>query len=95
MIEGALHFPAADFWNKEAEMLARYTLVEHYDNEETVTELTAEERIQLNAYRRAWYTLWILVVGIGILLWVCIICIACNKGGRVIAKPYDNIVINR
>uniref|UniRef100_A0A914Y6W7 Carboxylesterase type B domain-containing protein n=1 Tax=Panagrolaimus superbus TaxID=310955 RepID=A0A914Y6W7_9BILA len=95
MIAGALHFPAADFWNKEAEMLSRYTVVEHFDSEETLTELSAEERIQLNAYRRAWYALWVLIIAIGILIWLCVICIVCQKGGRVIAKPYDNIVINR
>uniref|UniRef100_A0A915E0S9 Uncharacterized protein n=1 Tax=Ditylenchus dipsaci TaxID=166011 RepID=A0A915E0S9_9BILA len=35
-------------------MLSRYTLVESKINDQAVSELSMEERIQLNAYRRAW-----------------------------------------
>lgn len=47
VIKGGLHFPAPSFWNNEVAMLSRYTLVESKLNDKAVSELTAEERIQV------------------------------------------------
>uniref|UniRef100_A0A7E4V895 COesterase domain-containing protein n=1 Tax=Panagrellus redivivus TaxID=6233 RepID=A0A7E4V895_PANRE len=94
-IRGDVHFPAPNFWNKEIEMLSRYVPASEDTVEQIETALSTEERIQLNAYRRAWYALWILVISLGFLIWLALICVVFHRCERTMAKPYDNIVINR
>ncbi|CAD5228856.1 unnamed protein product [Bursaphelenchus okinawaensis] len=95
LIKGQLHFPAPEFWNHEAAMLAKYTLSESPLSDEEVSELTVEERKQLNAYRRAWWGLWVFVIAVAVIIWVAIICFVVKKGKSPTSKPYDNIVVNR
>ena len=76
-------------------MLARYTVAETKSNAEQASELTVEERLQLNAYRRAWYVLWLFVGAAALLVWLLICCFVVQKGRSPTSKPYDNIVVNR
>ena len=75
-------------------MLSRYTYVESKLNDKAVSELSIEERIQLNAYRRAWYVLWLFVGTVTILIWAAVVCFVVQKGHSPTSKPYDNIVLN-
>ncbi|KAI1712156.1 carboxylesterase family domain-containing protein [Ditylenchus destructor] len=95
VIRGAVHFPAPSFWNHEVAMLSKYTMLESKSNDKDVSELTMEERIQLNAYRRAWYVLWLFVGIVALLIWLLIICFVCHKGHSPTSKTYDNIIVNR
>uniref|UniRef100_A0A914BVG4 Carboxylesterase type B domain-containing protein n=1 Tax=Acrobeloides nanus TaxID=290746 RepID=A0A914BVG4_9BILA len=95
VLKSAVHFPAPIFWNSEVDMFTKYMLTERKPEDEVVSELTLEERIQLNAYRRAWWALWLLVVAIGVLIWGCVICFVFHKRHSPTAKTYDNIVVNR
>jgi hypothetical protein len=47
LIRGAPRFPATNYWNKEAKMLAKYTLSDTPLTEEEVSDLTVEERLQV------------------------------------------------
>ncbi|TKR80858.1 hypothetical protein L596_014850 [Steinernema carpocapsae] len=94
-VDGKLHWPAPDFWNVEAEMLSEYSLIEKSMLKELSASLSSEDRIQLNAYRRAWYALWLLVAIIGALVWITICYLVINKSQRFSTKPYDNIIVNR
>ncbi|CEF69982.1 Carboxylesterase, type B domain-containing protein [Strongyloides ratti] len=95
-IHGDIHWPTPSFWNKEAKMLAEYVKKESKVVDEPLTALNIEERIQLNAYRRAWVALWVFVIVVALLIWLCIICIFFNKSrhGIFTSRPYDNIIIN-
>uniref|UniRef100_A0A0N5AKE3 COesterase domain-containing protein n=1 Tax=Syphacia muris TaxID=451379 RepID=A0A0N5AKE3_9BILA len=90
----SLHWPDTIFWNIEADLIEQFSSREQEFPKE-VDELSSEERIQLAAYRRAWWALWILVALIGLIIWVCIIFIVVKKCRSPRAKPYDNIVFNR
>ncbi|KAK0404310.1 hypothetical protein QR680_017390 [Steinernema hermaphroditum] len=92
---GKLHWPAPDFWNVEVEMLSEYSLIEKSLLKDHSVSLSSEDRIQLNAYRRAWYALWLLVAIIGALVWITICYLVINKSQRFSTKPYDNIIVNR
>ena len=59
-----------------------------------MSELSVEERIQLNAYRRAWYVLWVFVGAVTLLIWLGVVCFVMQKGHSPTSKPYDNIVLN-
>lgn len=41
--------------------------------------LTDRERIELGAYKRAWWALWLLVAAIALLLWTLVICLVARK----------------
>ncbi|MCP9262876.1 Acetylcholinesterase [Dirofilaria immitis] len=91
---GSLHWPATNFWNKETTLLEKLSL-----REKTVQtlseELTADERLQLAAYRRAWWALWLLVGMIAFVIWITVICVVVTRCHSPRAKPYNNIVVNR
>lgn len=95
LLKGSVHFPAPSFWNEEVAMLAKYTVAEAKSSADQVSELTAEERLQLNAYKRAWLVLWLFIGCVVILVWVLVICFVVHKGRSPTSKPYDNIVVNR
>ncbi|KAI6210836.1 Hydrolase [Aphelenchoides besseyi] len=95
LIKGKLHFSSTNFWNHEAQMLAKYSLSESPLTEEEVSELTAEERLQLSAYKRGWTVLWLFVAATAILIWSLIICCVFHKSRSPTSKPYENIVLHR
>lgn len=109
LIRGAVHFPASNFWNNEARMLAKYTLSDSPQSEnEVISDLSAEERLQVNklleliksllqlsAYRRAWVALWLFVISVAILIWILVICFVFHKGRSPVSAPYNNLIINR
>ncbi|KHN74908.1 Acetylcholinesterase [Toxocara canis] len=94
MAKGSLHWPVTNFWNKEAVLLEEYTIREK-GTPKNIDELTNEERLQLSAYRRAWWALWLLVAAIALVIWLSVICIVVTRCHSPRAKPYDNIVVNR
>ncbi|EYC43362.1 hypothetical protein Y032_0496g2483 [Ancylostoma ceylanicum] len=51
--------------------------------------------LQLSAYRRAWWALWLLVAMLAIVVWGIVIYAVVSKGTSPRNKPYDNIVITR
>jgi hypothetical protein len=78
--------------------LARYTNrvdgeYEMSDDEDRAA-LNAEERLQLDAYKRAWYTLWLLVGTLAVVIWIVVLCLVVRKCRSPRAKPYDNIVVS-
>ncbi|VDD91487.1 unnamed protein product, partial [Enterobius vermicularis] len=90
----SLHWPDTIFWNIEADLLEKFSFRGGHCPKET-EDLSSEERLQLAAYRRAWWALWVLVALIGLSIWGCIIFIVVKKCRSPRAKPYDNIVFNR
>ncbi|VDM59419.1 unnamed protein product [Angiostrongylus costaricensis] len=94
VIQGELHWPHPKFWNVEAELISR-----HVSERDVITDpdvgLTNEERVQLSAYRRAWWALWLLVAVLAIITWGIVIYAVISKGNKPSNKPYDNIVITR
>uniref|UniRef100_A0A183CF31 COesterase domain-containing protein n=1 Tax=Globodera pallida TaxID=36090 RepID=A0A183CF31_GLOPA len=98
MVRGPVHFPTPMFWNAEVQMLSKYQLADASGraNEQAVNELTYEERVQLRAYKRAWYALWAFVFAIAVLIWLIIVCAVCHWSRRHNGRSaYDNIVVNR
>ncbi|KAL3122269.1 hypothetical protein niasHT_000100 [Heterodera trifolii] len=98
MIRGPIHFPTPTFWNDEVRMLSKYQMADPSGraNEQAVNELTYEERVQLRAYKRAWYALWAFVFAIALLIWLLIVCAVCHWSRRHNGRSaYDNIVVNR
>ncbi|KAI6244222.1 Hydrolase [Aphelenchoides fujianensis] len=95
LIKGQLQFSATSFWNHEAEMLSQYTLADSPLSKEEVSDLTAEERLQLSAYRRAWTALWLFVIFVALFIWTFICCFVFQKGRSPTSKPFDNLVLNR
>lgn len=55
--------------------------------------LTEEERIQLAAYKKAWWALWILVAAIAVVLWTIVICLVAQKCLSARSGPYKNIIV--
>lgn len=92
---GSLHWPATNFWNKETVYLEKFALREKKGSPALSEELTAEERLQLSAYRRAWWALWLLVAMIALVIWISVICIVVTRCRSPRAKPYNNIVVSR
>uniref|UniRef100_A0A0N5DCK8 COesterase domain-containing protein n=1 Tax=Thelazia callipaeda TaxID=103827 RepID=A0A0N5DCK8_THECL len=91
---GSLHWPITNFWNKETIFLEKFAL--HEKGLPVLSEeLTDEERLQLSAYRRAWWALWLLVAMIAFVIWISVICIVVTRCRSPRAKPYNNIVVNR
>uniref|UniRef100_A0A0K0DD19 COesterase domain-containing protein n=1 Tax=Angiostrongylus cantonensis TaxID=6313 RepID=A0A0K0DD19_ANGCA len=93
IIQGELHWPHPKFWNVEAELISRH--VSERDITDPDADLTNEERVQLSAYRRAWWALWLLVAVLAIITWGIVIYAVISKGNKPSNKPYDNIVIAR
>ncbi|KAF8386765.1 hypothetical protein PRIPAC_75907 [Pristionchus pacificus] len=94
VIQGDIHFPSPKFWNVEADLISRF--VSKGTDRLTIdpaSELTNEERVELSAYRRAWWALWVLVGVLAFLLWSFVIYIALKKSRAPRSKPYDNIVV--
>ncbi|EJW80070.1 hypothetical protein WUBG_09021 [Wuchereria bancrofti] len=91
---GSLHWPVTNFWNKETALLEKLSLREK-PVQTLSEELTADERLQLAAYRRAWWALWLLVGMIALVIWISVICVVVTRCHSPRAKPYNNIVVNR
>uniref|UniRef100_A0A1I7TJ83 G_PROTEIN_RECEP_F1_2 domain-containing protein n=1 Tax=Caenorhabditis tropicalis TaxID=1561998 RepID=A0A1I7TJ83_9PELO len=68
LLEGEIHFPDAQFWNTEAELITRYVSKDSETDLDPDAVLNNEERVQLFAYRRAFNALWVLVGIISILM---------------------------
>uniref|UniRef100_A0AC35TNQ4 COesterase domain-containing protein n=1 Tax=Rhabditophanes sp. KR3021 TaxID=114890 RepID=A0AC35TNQ4_9BILA len=95
MMKGEIHWPSPSFWNNEAKLLSNYIVNVPILTDDHSSALSNEERIQLNAYRRAWLALWVLVIAIGALLWTWIVCLVIQKRRpSSSSRPYDNIIIN-
>uniref|UniRef100_A0A1I7XH09 COesterase domain-containing protein n=1 Tax=Heterorhabditis bacteriophora TaxID=37862 RepID=A0A1I7XH09_HETBA len=96
VLRGDIHWPNPKFWNIEAELISRYI---PKDGELGVVDpdadLTNEERVQLGAYRRAWWALWLLVAVLAVLIWSIVIYAVVTRGTSPRNKPYDNIVVSR
>ncbi|KAK6045130.1 hypothetical protein COOONC_17366 [Cooperia oncophora] len=95
VIQGELHWPHPKFWNVEAELISRHATSEGEVPVDPDADLTNEERVQLSAYRRAWWALWLLVAVLAIVIWGIVIYVVVSKGSSPRNKPYDNIVITR
>ncbi|KAK6030425.1 Carboxylesterase [Ostertagia ostertagi] len=95
IIQGELHWPHPKFWNVEAELISRHAAHEGEVPVDPDADLTNEERVQLSAYRRAWWALWLLVAVLAIVVWGIVIYAVVSKGSSPRNKPYDNIVITR
>ncbi|CAK5119114.1 unnamed protein product [Meloidogyne enterolobii] len=97
IVRGAIHSPSPSFWNDEVQMLSKYQLADAVSraNEQAASELTWEERMQLRAYKRAWYALWVFVFAIAVIIWLIIVCAVCHWSRTHSDKAYDNIVIER
>ncbi|VDK69598.1 unnamed protein product [Litomosoides sigmodontis] len=91
---GSLHWPATNFWNKETVLLEKLSLREK-PVQTLSEELSADERLQLAAYRRAWWALWLLVGMIALVIWISVICVVATRCHSPRAKPYNNIIVNR
>ncbi|KJH40963.1 Carboxylesterase [Dictyocaulus viviparus] len=94
IIKGELHWPHPKFWNVEAELISRHASEGNIILDPDA-DLTNEERVQLSAYRRAWWALWLLVAVLAIIIWGIVIYAVVSKGSKPRSKPYDNIVITR
>lgn len=95
VIQGELHWPQPKFWNVEAEMISRHVAGDGETVADPDADLSNEERVQLSAYRRAWWALWLLVAVLAIVIWGIVIYAVVSKGSSPRNKPYDNIVITR
>ncbi|KIH60158.1 hypothetical protein ANCDUO_09594 [Ancylostoma duodenale] len=95
VIQGELHWPNPKFWNVEAELISRHVAAEGDPAADPDADLSNEERVQLSAYRRAWWALWLLVAMLAIVVWGIVIYAVASKGTSPRNKPYDNIVITR
>ncbi|VDP07195.1 unnamed protein product [Soboliphyme baturini] len=80
----------ATFWNDFVPKLLQHsTLIVQRSRD----ELTEDERLQLAAFKRAWWALWVLVAGIAFLLWTIIICIIAQKCLDAHSKHYKNVIV--
>ncbi|PAV78564.1 hypothetical protein WR25_09582 [Diploscapter pachys] len=95
VIEGDIHWPDGSFWNVEAQMMSKFIPKDSGTVVDPASELTNEERVQLSAYRRAWWALWLLVAALAIIIWSIVIYLVFKKGTSPRAQPYDNILITR
>ncbi|VDO89698.1 unnamed protein product, partial [Heligmosomoides polygyrus] len=95
LMAGELHWPQPKFWNVEAEMISRHVAGDGETVADPDADLSNEERVQLSAYRRAWWALWLLVAVLAIVIWGIVIYAVVSKGSSPRNKPYDNIVITR
>ncbi|RCN43918.1 hypothetical protein ANCCAN_10119 [Ancylostoma caninum] len=95
VIQGELHWPNPKFWNVEAELISRHVAADGDAGADPDADLSNEERVQLSAYRRAWWALWLLVAMLAIVVWGIVIYAVVSKGTSPRNKPYDNIVITR
>ncbi|KAK6743637.1 hypothetical protein RB195_010742 [Necator americanus] len=95
VIQGELHWPNPKFWNVEAELISRHVSAIGDTVVDPDADLSNEERVQLSAYRRAWWALWLLVAVLAIVIWGIVIYAVVSKGSSPRNKPYDNIVITR
>uniref|UniRef100_A0A915JX95 Carboxylesterase type B domain-containing protein n=1 Tax=Romanomermis culicivorax TaxID=13658 RepID=A0A915JX95_ROMCU len=59
----------------------------------TAAPLSDDERIQLAAYKRAWWALWILVAAVAFVLWIIVICMVAQKCISAKSRPYKNIIV--
>ncbi|VDM22432.1 unnamed protein product [Wuchereria bancrofti] len=91
---GGLHWPVTNFWNKETALLEKLSLREK-PVQTLSEELTADGRLQLAAYRHAWWALWPLVGMIALVIWISVICMVVTRCHSPRAKQYNNIVVNR
>ncbi|CCD74392.1 Carboxylesterase type B domain-containing protein [Caenorhabditis elegans] len=95
LLEGEIHFPDAQFWNTEAELITRYVSKDSETDLDPDADLTNEERVQLSAYRRSWYALWVLVIILSLLIWAFVGYCAYYKSKSPRNRPYDNILISK
>ncbi|CAJ0565826.1 unnamed protein product, partial [Mesorhabditis spiculigera] len=92
---GDLHWPSPKFWNVEAELISKYVPRDGDTVADPDADLTNEERVQLGAYRRAWWALWVLVIILAVVIWGIVAYCILRKQCSVRSKPYDNIVVPR
>ncbi|CAI4233294.1 unnamed protein product [Auanema sp. JU1783] len=95
LMNGQIHWPNPKFWNIEAELISKYVPKDMEAAVDPDAELSNEERVQLSAYRRAWWALWILVVFLAIIIWGIIIYCIIKNGSTSSNNKYDNIVLTR
>ncbi|CAP25619.1 Protein CBG05033 [Caenorhabditis briggsae] len=95
LLEGEIHFPDAQFWNTEAELITRYVSKDSETDLDPDADLTNEERVQLSAYRRSWFALWVLVIIISVIIWGFVIYCVCYASRSPRNRPYDNILITK
>ena len=84
--------PEADLTNEErVQVKLTFTICRVYTWERNLWATC----LQLSAYRRAWWALWLLVAVLAIVIWGIVIYAVVSKGSSPRNKPYDNIVITR
>lgn len=87
-----LHWPSVAFWNTYVPYIAKFAATDDI-TAARYAPLTDEERLQLNAYKRAWWALWLLVAAIALLLWTIVICMVARKCMTTRSKPYHTPII--
>ncbi|CAB3399435.1 unnamed protein product [Caenorhabditis bovis] len=94
VIDGDIHWPDPQFWNIEADLITGYIAKDSETVLDPDADLTNEERVQLSAYRRSWYALWVLVIILSILIWAFVAYCTYQKSQSGRSKPYDNILLS-
>ncbi|CAI5454495.1 unnamed protein product [Caenorhabditis angaria] len=93
LVDGDIHWPDANFWNVEAELISKYIAIDAETAVNPDADLTNEERVQLSAYRRSWYALWVIVIVLSLILWSFVGYCTYHKSKSARNKPYDNILL--
>lgn len=94
IVDSDLHWPDPQYWNQEALMISKYVAKDGEVNVDPDADLTNEERVQLSAYRRSWYALWVLVCILTTLIWATVAYFAFRKSKSTRSRPYDNILLS-
>ncbi|KRX80648.1 Acetylcholinesterase [Trichinella nativa] len=90
MVENNARWSKASFWNDLMSEIATFAAENGMGRE---FPFTNEEQLQLAAFRRAWWALWVLVAAIAFLLWIIIICLVTQKCLDVRSRHYKNIIV--
>lgn len=91
IVEEDFRWSNVSFWTSYVpNLIKRSSLAEPRKAE----PLTDDERVQLAAYKRAWWALWILVAAVAFVLWTIIICMVAQKCISAKSKPYKNIIVS-
>ncbi|CDW54715.1 carboxylesterase family protein [Trichuris trichiura] len=87
---GARRWRHAEFWNN---LIPTLVSVVRGPDESKYKTLNVDEQLQLAAFRRAWWALWVLVAGIAVFLWIVIVCLVTQKCLDFRSRHYKNIIV--
>jgi len=87
------YHPNVTFWGSLLPSLFDYVSMNSSESS-FCAPLSVEERQQLEAFRKAWWALWILVGTIAFVLWTVVVCILTKRWiNAQNPRPYTNIVV--